>query len=85
MSDEAVTQVTYGDDLPGLTSLVPFMLAVTPTSTDRLVNGDVTSSRDRLASLVFTANKKFNSPRNGSTIKKIDRERQYTTERTSKH
>ena len=30
-------------------------------------------------------NKKFNSPRNGSTVKKIDRERQYTTERTSKH
>ena len=31
------------------------------------------------------AYKKFNSPRNGSTMKKIDRERQYTTERTSKH
>jgi len=29
--------------------------------------------------------KKFNSPSNGSTMKKIDRERQYTTERTSKH
>ena len=34
---------------------------------------------------LLLTNKKFNSPRNGSTMKKIDRERQYTTERTSKH
>ena len=50
---------------------------------------------DALFKLTFTftfhspiqlwCNKKFNSPRNGSTMKKIDRERQYTTERTSKH
>jgi len=54
------------------------------------INQGASSGEGRKAQQTLTLsnvlnNKKFISPRNGSTMKKIDRERQYTTERTPKH